>query len=76
MAMSAVAHKPAAFAVRTVGSLDAKSTAAGTLTLRPTEDGWALVGADGQVVFRALGVRGRRQCLEFARAHGVLAVLS
>ena len=74
--MSALAPRPAAFALRMAGKPDASSSAAGTLVLRPTEDGWALVGATGGVVFRALGVRGRRRCLEFARTHGVVAVLS
>ena len=74
--MSALAHRPAAFAIRMAGKLESSSTAPGTLTLRPTEDGWALIGSDGKVVFRALGVRGRRQCLEFARAHSIVAVLS
>ena len=76
MAMSALAHRPAAFAIRMANQRDASHTATDTLTLRPTGDGWALLGSGGDVVFRALGLGGRRQCLEFARAHGVVAVLS
>jgi hypothetical protein len=46
------------------------------LRLLPSDDGWSLVRPDGRLVFRALGYRARQQCLEFARAHGVLAVFS
>ena len=46
------------------------------LTLRATGDGWALIGPEGEIVFRGLGVRGRHACLEFARERGVLAVFS
>jgi hypothetical protein len=46
------------------------------LRLLPSGDGWSLVGPDGELVFHALGVHGRRHCLEFARAEGVLAVFS
>jgi hypothetical protein len=44
--------------------------------LRATGDGWSLVDHDGQVLFHAMGLSGRRECLEFARERGVLAVLS
>lgn len=47
-----------------------------TFSLRATGDGWVLLGADGEVVFHGLGVGGRRQCLEFARELGVLAVVA
>lgn len=56
--------------------ITAVSPAGDFLKLLPTGDGWALVGPDGKVVFDALGTGGRRRCLEFARARGVLAVLS
>jgi hypothetical protein len=50
--------------------------AAGTLQLRllPNGDGWSLVGLDGQLVFSALGTSGRRQCLNYAAAHGVVTL--
>jgi hypothetical protein len=47
-----------------------------TCSIRPTEDGWSLLAPNGQVVFRGLGTASRRQCLEFARSHGVLVVVS
>ncbi len=46
------------------------------LTLRATTDGCALVDAEGDVVFYADGLGGRRECLKYARDHGVLALLS
>jgi hypothetical protein len=47
-----------------------------SLRLAPADDGWALLAQDGELVFRAPGARGRRRCLAFARAHGVLALFS
>lgn len=44
------------------------------LTLRATARGCALIGPDGEIVFYADGLSGRRQCLEFARERGVLAL--
>lgn len=44
------------------------------LKLRPTEDGWSLIAADGRIVYRGFGLKARRECLEFARDHGVPAV--
>jgi len=46
------------------------------LTLRATTDGCALIDAEGNVVFYADGLSGRRECLRYARDHGVLALLS
>jgi hypothetical protein len=46
------------------------------LWLRATSDGWSLLDPSGQVLFYGLGHSSRRQCLEFARSRGVLAVLS
>jgi hypothetical protein len=74
--MSAIAHKPAAFSVRLGTKPFAEAAVPGYLRLRPTEDGWSLIGTAGDIVFHALGPRGRRQCLEYARAHGIVAVLS
>jgi hypothetical protein len=69
--MTAIADRPAAIEVRLdhVGSVQ-------TLSLRATGDGWSLLAPDGEVVFRGFGLAGRRQCLQFARRLGVLAVLS
>jgi hypothetical protein len=44
------------------------------LALLPSGDGWALVGADGRIAFSALGLSGRRRCLEFAREQGVITL--
>jgi hypothetical protein len=46
------------------------------LSLQPNGDGWSLVAPNGELVFEAPGTRGRRRCLAFARAHGVLAIFS
>jgi hypothetical protein len=46
------------------------------LRLLPNGDGWSLVNLDGELVFSALGTRGRRQCLSFAESHGVIALLT
>jgi hypothetical protein len=45
------------------------------LWLRATDDGWALVTGDGDVVFSGVGVGSRRACLRRAADLGVLAVL-
>jgi hypothetical protein len=74
--MSAIAHKPAAFALRLGERPTTQTATPGYLRLRPTEDGWSLIGTAGDIVFHAIGLRGRRQCLEYARAHGIVAVLS
>jgi hypothetical protein len=71
--MTALAHRGLAFEVRTDRS---RNLTASQLRLRPTEDGWSLIGPRGEVVFRGLGVRARRECLEYARDHGVVAVFS
>ena len=39
-------------------------------------EGWSLVSPAGESVFQASGKHARRRCLEFARAEGVLALLS
>jgi hypothetical protein len=44
------------------------------LRLLPRGDGWSLVAADGELAFSARGLSGRRRCLEFARARGVIAL--
>jgi hypothetical protein len=74
--MTATIDRPAAFAIEMARTPDVRSIASGCLILRPSEDGWSLIDAHSKVVFRALGIEGRRRCLEFARGLGVLAVLS
>ena len=59
--------------------VDFKATTAGGagtrhLRLLPSGDGWALVGVDGRIAFSALGLSGRRRCLEFAREQGVITL--
>ncbi len=50
--------------------------AARRLRLLPSGDGWSLVGTDGALVFSALGLNGRRRCLEYAQATGALTLAS
>jgi hypothetical protein len=75
--MTAFAHKDhlPAFQIRVRGAACERDLAAYYLSLRPTGDGWSLMAPDGRVVFRALGLAGRRRCLEYARELGVLAVI-
>jgi len=63
-------------ALRALDSDSTRSAVAGTRQLRllPSGDGWALVTADGRVAFWALGLSGRRRCLEFAREQGVITL--
>lgn len=46
------------------------------LKLLASGDGWSLVTPGGEVAFSALGTQGRRRCLEFACARGVLVISS
>jgi hypothetical protein len=73
--MTALAHKQAAFELRIRVDARGREAVSRRLSLRPTGDGWSLLAPSGEVVFRGFGLAGRRQCLEFAREHGVLAVL-
>ncbi len=61
---------------RLADASDSVAVAGSHLTLRTTADGCSLIGPEGEVVFRADGLDGRRACLEFARRHGVLALSS
>ena len=74
--MISTAHTPVLF--RALGPMTSATPTRATIRLRllANGDGWALVGPDGEIVFQALGTRGRRQCLEYAQAEGVLAVIS
>jgi hypothetical protein len=69
-------RRPPAFAILTATKPGVRRAAPGHLILRATDDGWSLIGPEGEVVFRARGVGGRHQCLEFAHAHGSIAVFS
>ena len=44
------------------------------LRLLASGDGWSLIGNDGRLVFSALGIGGRQRCLQYAQAHGVVAL--
>jgi hypothetical protein len=73
--MTAIAHRRSAIELREgLGALVGR--ASDRLWMRAIGDGWSLVDPDGHVLFHALGLSGRRECLEFARSRGVLAVLS
>jgi hypothetical protein len=73
--MAAIAHRQAAIELHAdLGVLTGRVP--DRLWLRATGDGWSLVDPDGHALFHALGLSGRRECLEFARSRGVLAVLS
>ncbi len=73
-AMTALAHTPSAFEIRGPAALSDGQPE--RLTLRPTGDGWSLLGPDGEVVFHGLGRHGRHECLQFARDRGILSVFS
>lgn len=68
--MTALAHTPQAFEIHTADLSNDH------WRLLPTDDGWSLIRPTGEIACRALGVSGRRRCLEFARDHGVLVVYS
>ena len=74
--MSSLAHTTAAFEIRTLGQRRTRSVRMSGVRLLPSGDGWSLVGPEGELMFQALGPRGRRQCLEYARSCGVLVVFS
>jgi hypothetical protein len=74
--MKTSTHKPAAFAIQLGLKPNASSVGPGHLLLRPTEDGWSLITAQGELVLRNMGIAGRHACLEFARDHGLVVVLS
>jgi hypothetical protein len=75
-AVVSATHTPIAVEIRIPGHSRAQDAAARRVSLWATEDGWSLLAPDGTVMFRGLGLAGRRQCLEYAREHGVLAVYS
>ncbi len=72
--MTVIARTPARFEIRR--GLQALKGASGAwrCSLRATDEGWSLLAPGGRIIFRGLGSGSRRECLEFARVHGVLAV--
>jgi hypothetical protein len=74
--MTAVAHRRAALEIRSDRGALRRAAATRRYTLRASEDGWSLLAPNGEVVFRGFGLASRRECLEFARDLGVLAVIS
>jgi hypothetical protein len=74
--MNTTANTSSGSAARPSGSGTAPEAAPQRLILRCTEDGWVLLSHDGEIVFHGMGLPGRQQCLEFARDHGVISVLS
>jgi hypothetical protein len=56
------------------GPIGSPGGGARRLRLLPSGDGWSLVTVDGDLVVSALGVSGRRRCLEFAQAEDVVAL--
>ncbi len=74
--VSSLAYRPAAFTIRVAERRSLRLDLGRYPILAPTEDGWSLVGPTGELLFRGFGVRGRRECLEFARDHGIVAVMS
>ena len=74
--MTAFAHIPATVEIRAALSAAVQIPAAKRTRLLPTEDGWSLVGPNGELIFRGLGRQARRQCLEAARERGIVAVFS
>jgi hypothetical protein len=67
---------PTALEVRGLRGSAAREARTARPTLRASDDGWSLIGADGELLFRGLGLRGRHECLEAARALGLPAVFS
>jgi len=74
--MTTVLLKPTIFALRAFHEAATESSDGGHLKLRATEDGWSLLTAAGDIVFRGLGTISRRRCLEVARERGAIVVLS
>lgn len=73
--MTAGTASPASTGVQR-GESRVRVEAVSSLRLVPCDGGWSLVGPDGGLMFHAPGIRGRRRCLQFARAHGVLTLFS
>jgi hypothetical protein len=74
--MTPMTHKPAAWEIRNLADSRTRAVPANRVTLRATGDGWSLLGPDGELVFSGIGRYARRECLEYARDHGVSTVFS
>jgi hypothetical protein len=74
--MTTTVRTSPAQAARSSAGGEARSPTPHRLILRSTEDGWVLLSHQGEVVFHGVGLPGRQRCLEFARDHGVISVLS
>jgi hypothetical protein len=74
--MVSIASKPHASAFRAPKPAFASDTLRARLRLLQSGDGWSLVGPDGELMFHALGIQGRRRCLEYAYAEGALTISS
>jgi hypothetical protein len=73
--VSSLAHNAPVFEIRSLAARD-RAAHVERLRLLASGDGWSLIGPTGKLVFSALGTSGRRACLEFARARGILVVFS
>lgn len=67
---------PTALEVRGLNGPMARETRTLRPTLRASDDGWSLIDADGELLFRGLGLGGRHQCLQAAHDLGLPAVFS
>jgi hypothetical protein len=74
--MSTPAHKFSPLTTDMDQTPNVESAVPGYLLLRPTDDGWMLVGTDGEVIFHGPGIEGRRQCLRFAHDHRAILLRS
>jgi hypothetical protein len=74
--MISLTHPPSRLERRSGRASRARSVTGVGLRLRQSGEGWVLVTPDDELVFQAPGIDGRRRCLEFARARGVLALFA
>jgi hypothetical protein len=76
--MAAIAQRPPSLERRPDRSvrwpMQSQEALCEQVSIRASEDGWSLLDSRGIVLFRGLGLRSWRQCLEFARDMGVLVV--
>ena len=74
--MVSVASKSHAIALRAPRLAFTSGARRMRLRLLQSGDGWSLISPDGKVEFYALGIEGRRRCLEYALAEGALTISS
>jgi len=76
--MTAIAHRPAFFERRgdhtEHSPMRAQMALCDDVWIRASEDGWSLLDSRGVVLFRGLGLKSQRQCLDFARDIGMRVV--